>query len=107
MVEKHRSTSFSLIKCGKTVEAYSSFSSLDSDHRLVTARIRLSLQMKRTPARKKNYDWSALKNTELQEMYTVTLRNRYDELTEDNDEQKIMVNLFSPIEKQLESLRKE
>ena len=70
----------------KLSQAYSSFSSLRSDHLLVTAKIRLSLRMKRTPARKKNYDWSALKNTELQEMYTISVRNRYAELTEESDD---------------------
>ena len=57
------------------VEAYNSFSSMGSDHRLVPARMRLSLRTSKTPQRNKNY--------ELQEMYTVTVRNRYAELSND------------------------
>ena len=65
------------------VEAYNSFSNMGSDHRLVTARMRLSLRTSKTPQRNNNYDWSVLKSTELQEMYTVTVRNRYAELSND------------------------
>ena len=58
---------------------------MGSDHRIVTARIRLSLRMSKTPAKKKCYDWSSLRNTELQELYTVTVRNRYTELSNNSD----------------------
>ena len=50
---------------------------MGSDRRLVTARIRLSLRTSKTPAKKKNYDWSELQNYR----YTVTIRNRYAELS--------------------------
>ncbi|XP_014680902.1 PREDICTED: uncharacterized protein LOC106820839 [Priapulus caudatus] len=69
----------------QTNKNYSSFSSLGSDHRLVTARIRLSLRMCKTPAKKKSYEWSSLRNTELQELYTVTGQNRFTELSNDSD----------------------
>ena len=36
-------------------EAYNSFSSIGSDHRLLTAKIKLSLRKAKTPARKKKY----------------------------------------------------
>jgi len=68
------------------VDAYNSFSSLGSDHRLVTARIRLSLRMSKTPAKLKHYDWSSLRDKELQEMYTITVRNRYTELYNEEDD---------------------
>ena len=67
------------------VEAYSSFSSSGSDHRLVTAKIRLSLRMSKSPAKKKSYDWTSLRNTELQQLYTVTVRNRFAELSNESD----------------------
>ena len=66
-------------------EAYNSFSSLGSDHRLLTAKIKLSLRMTKTPAKKKQYDWTALRNSKLQHHYTVTVRNRYAELCTDDD----------------------
>jgi len=42
--------------------------------------------MSKTPQRKVNYDWSKLKNTELQELYTVTVRNRFAELSDKVDD---------------------
>ena len=59
----------------KDVEAYSSFSSLGSDHRILTAKIKLSLRMKKSAPRKIPYDWSALNEPKLQQLYTVTVRN--------------------------------
>ena len=64
----------------KNCEAYSTFSSLGSDHRVVTAKIRLSLRMCKTRSKTVNYDWSALKNEEIQRKYTVAVRNRYEAL---------------------------
>ena len=71
----------------KDVEAYNSYASLGSDHRVVTARIKLSLRVCKTPKRKTVYDWERLKNdTDLQECYTVTVRNRFSALqTADDD----------------------
>ena len=66
-------------------EGYSSFSSLVSDHRLVSAKVQLSLQMSKCPPRKKNFDWSALRNAELQQLYTITVRNRFNELFNESD----------------------
>ncbi len=42
------------------VEAYSSFSSLGGDHRLVTATIHLSLRKSKTSPAKGKYNWSSL-----------------------------------------------
>ena len=46
----------------KNVEAYSSFSSIGSDHRVVTARLKLSLRTGRSPPRRKAYEWGVLKS---------------------------------------------
>ena len=57
-------------------EAYSSFESVSSDHRIVTAKIRLSLQKntKRT-ATTKHYDWALLNNRDIRDKYVLELRN--------------------------------
>ena len=68
------------------VDAYNSFSSLGSDHRLVTTKIRLSLRMSKTPAKHKYYDWSVLRDKELQEKYTITVRDRYAEIYNEEDD---------------------
>ena len=65
----------------KNVEAYSSFPSTGSDHRILTAKVKLALRSCKTPPRRKPLDWSALrKDIQLQELYAVTIKNRYDEL---------------------------
>ena len=64
-------------------EAYNSFSSMGSDHRLVTARFKLSLRKHKTAAKQNKYNWSALKNEDIQKNYTVNVRNRYAELSSD------------------------
>ena len=70
----------------KDVEAYSSFSSLGSDHRILTAKIKLSLRMKKSAPRKIPYDWSALNEPDLQQLYTVTVRNHYQALSNPQDD---------------------
>ena len=72
----------------KNAEPYSSFASVGSDHRVVSATIKLSL---RTPKETKRdtvkYDWKVLRNDKsLQEQYTVEVRNRYEELMEETDD---------------------
>ena len=69
-------------------EAYNSFSSVKSDHRVVTARIKLSLRTSKTP-RKVRYDWKEFsQNTDLQEQYTVSVRNRFQVLESDSNGEK-------------------
>ena len=60
----------------KNCEAYNSFSNIGSDHRIVTAKLKLSLRVPRKVARIR-YDWNALKDSNIQEQYTIALRNRY------------------------------
>ena len=67
------------------VEAYNAFSSIGSDHRVVVAKIKLSLRMNRTPKRKVSYDWSALMDTNVLHEYNVAVRNRYEALLKDED----------------------
>ena len=71
----------------KDCEAYSSFASVRSDHRVLSAKLRLSLRTKAATSKRENYDWSVLKSNErLQELYSVQLHNRYLALqNEDTD----------------------
>ena len=69
----------------KNVEAYSSFASTGSDHRIVIARLKLSLRKCKTPPRGKKYDWKVLNDNNLQDRYTVLVRNRYAQLSCEDD----------------------
>ena len=80
-------------------EAYSSFEGVSSNHRIVTAKIRLSLRRntKRT-ATTKHYDWALLNNRDIRDKYVLELRNRFETLQEKtkrstpNDEYENFVN---------------
>ena len=66
--------------------AYNSFVSLGSDHRIVPAKVRLSLRANKTPLKKIKYDWSKLSSDpELQERYSVDVKNRFSALCEGSD----------------------
>ena len=79
--------------------AYSSFEGVSSDHRIVTAKIRLSLRKNATrTATIKHYDWALLNNRDIRDKYVVELRNRFETLQEKtekgtpNDEYENFVN---------------
>ena len=62
-------------------EAYYSFESVSSDHRIVTANLRLSLRKNATrTATTKHYDWSLLNNRDIRDKYVLELRNRFETL---------------------------
>ena len=64
-------------------EAYSSFDSLSSDHRIVTAKMRLILRQNATRiATTKYYDWALLNNRDIRDKYVLELRNRFETLQE-------------------------
>ena len=63
-------------------EAYSSFEGVSTDHRIVTAKIRLNLQKNATRATTIHYDWVLLNNRDIRDKYTFALRNTYDALQE-------------------------
>ena len=85
--------------CALNCEAYSSFEGVSTDHRIVTAKIRLSLRKndKRT-ATTKHYDWALLNNKDVRDKYVLELRNRFETLQEKtekstpNDEYENFVN---------------
>ena len=69
--------------CALICEAYSSFKGVSSDHRIVTAKIQLSLQRNTTwTATTIHYDWSLLNNRDIRDRYVLTLRNKFDALQE-------------------------
>ena len=62
-------------------EAYSSFEGVSSDHRIVIAKIRLSLHRSRTQTTKTtHYDLSLFNNRDISYKYTITLKNKFDAL---------------------------
>ena len=71
----------------KNVEAYSSFATVGSDHRMVSAKIKLSLRSnKNTAQRRIRYDWKQLQNdAQLQERYTVAVKNKFSVLTPEEE----------------------
>ena len=71
--------------CVLNSEAYSTFESVGSDHRVIAARIRLSLRSTKPPTKKKQYDWRLLRyDSEMQSRFRVELRNRYSLLLNEN-----------------------
>ena len=60
-------------------EAYSSFEGVSTDHRIVTAKIRLSLRKNATRTTTTvHYDWALLNNKDIKVEYTLYLRNKYN-----------------------------
>ena len=64
-------------------EAYASFEGVSSDHRIVTAKLRLSLRKNATrTATTKHYDWALLNDRYIRDKYALELRNRFETLQE-------------------------
>ena len=64
-------------------EAYSSFTGVSSDYRIVTAKIQLSLRRNATrTATTKQYDWALLNNRDIKDKYVIALRNKFAALKE-------------------------
>ena len=85
--------------CAMNCEAYSSFEGVSSDHRIVTAKIGLSLRKNATrTATTKHYDWALLNNRDIRDKYLLELRNWFNALQEKtekdtpNDEYENFVN---------------
>ena len=67
-------------------EAYSSFEGMSFNHRIVTAKIRLSLQRNTAQTTTTvHYDWSLLNNRDVRDKYVLILRNKFDAIQEDRD----------------------
>ena len=64
-------------------ETYSSFECVSSDHRIVTAKLRLSLRKNATrTATTRHHDWALLNNRYIRDKYVLGLRNRFETLQE-------------------------
>ena len=63
-------------------EAYSSFEGVSTDHRIVRAKIRLSLRKNATLRKNVHYNWSLLNNRDIRDKYTLAPRNKYNALQE-------------------------
>ena len=67
------------------VEAYNFFSTVRSDHRVLSAKLQLSLRVSKN-ARKIRYDWKQFSATpEIQKQYAVEVKNRFEVLEEDSN----------------------
>ena len=79
--------------------AFSFFYSIGSDHRVVTAKLRLSLRAtkvktKRTP----KYDWRKFgKDTDLQQLYAVEVENQFSALCSLHDEENLTADQKYPL----------
>ena len=72
-----------LNKSALNCKAYSSFKGVSSDHRTVTAKIRLSLWRNAAQTTTTiHYDWSLLNNRDIRYKYTLTLRDKFDAIQE-------------------------
>ena len=93
--------------CLKNCQTYSSFASVGSDHHILSAKLRLSLQSKAATPRKENYDWNLLKSDqELQNRYSIQLHNRFsilqNELTDTiDDEYQDFITASKEIDKEM------
>ena len=68
-------------------EAYSSFSSVGSDHRIITSTIKLKLRANKTKnQQQQKYNWKLLlDNTETQNEYKLVTQNQFDILNREDD----------------------
>ena len=71
----------------KDCRAYNTFAGVRSDHRIVSAKIRLTLRANKVKSSKNPpFDWSSLKkDPDIANRFTVHLRNRFDALQTDNE----------------------
>ena len=71
----------------RNCRAYNSFVSLASDHRIVSAKLCLSLRSNKIKSSKDSlYDWSCLKhNSEVRNEFVISTRNRFEALQQNED----------------------
>ena len=69
----------------KDCAAFNNFGSIGSDHRIVTAKVKVSLRTCKAPPRSPNYNWSVLKDDNISNLYTISVHNRFQELCHEGD----------------------
>ena len=74
-----------LKRCEKDYRAYNLFEGVKSDHRVASAKIRLTLRPKNNESSRNSlYDWSSLKvNLHIAKSFTLQLKNRFNVLQQD------------------------
>ena len=88
-------------------EAYSSFKGVSSDHRIVTAKLRLSLRKNATrTATIKYYNWALLNNSDIRDKYVLELRNRFETLQEKTEKGTLNDEYENFVEAHLEAASK-
>ena len=82
MARNYRLITSSLIQSALNFEVYNTFSTIGSDHRILLAKLRLSLRQSKSSSNKKvRYDWSKLlTGNSIKELYTVEVNNRFPAL---------------------------
>ena len=72
----------------KNTEAYESFKSVGSDHRVVISKLKLSLRKSKTPPKQIRYEYNSLKSDgELLIKYSVEVNNRFSCLSVNGEEE--------------------
>ena len=89
-------------------EAYSTFSTVKSDHRIVTAKFRLSLRVNKNLSKNRvRYDWGKLIGDEdVRTSYTIDVKNRFEALKcldDDNNSNSIYNNIVNAHENAAEA----
>ena len=59
------------------LRVYNSFSSMGSDHRVVTSKIKLNLRTSKAVSIRVNYECASLKNSDLSDFFTVTVIHKF------------------------------
>ena len=95
----------------KDCQAFSTFATVGSDHRIVSATVRLSLRVSKRPKPKpiKNIDWQQVVfDKSLTSQYTIAVKNKFDSLATPEDSiESVYTNLISSVEEvALETLPK-
>ena len=79
----------------KNAEAYSSFASVGSDHRILTMEVQLSLRVTKLPSSKKSFYWKLLRHDQdLCAKFNLVLRNRFSQLHTENAPPSDQYNAF-------------
>ena len=85
-------------------EAYNTFASVGSDHRIVSARVRLSLRKSKTLVRKKQHDWNLFRtDSNLQKLYSIEVHNRLQPLEIENESATERYERFITVTRRLQS----
>ena len=84
----------------KNTEAYESFKSMGSDHRVVICKLKLSLRKSKRPPKQVRYDYGALKSDgELHLKFAVEVSNRYSCLSGRDEEEEVTLSATESYDK--------